>query len=154
MARTRMGIQFDGFLELARQIDQLGEGYLKQAAENALVKSAEYANREVIQAMDASKFSFTAGKGRSRGRARKSAEEIAKTEIEWNGTTAQIPVGVSWYEAPEITYLSFGTPHIKGDTKLKNATRVKGAVGKEVARIQQEEFTKVLQEAMNDPNRH
>lgn len=148
MARTKMSVDFEGFLDLARQIDEMGEGYLKQATENALVKSAEYANSAVIEAMNSSPYSFTAGQKQSKGRARKSAEEVAKTPIEWDGTVAKIPVGVSWYEAPEITYLSFGTPHLKGDTKLKNATRVKGNVRKECSRIQYEEFMKVMSEAM------
>ncbi len=148
MARTRMSLDFEGFLDLARKVDEMGAGYLKKATENALVKSAEYANREVIEAMNSSPYSFTAGQKYSLGKARKSAEEVAKTPIEWEGTTAKIPVGVSWYDAPEITYLSFGTPHLKADTKLKNATRVKGKVRQEASRIQQEEFMKVISEAM------
>ena len=150
MAKAKFGLDFDGFLDLAKQVDELGGDALKRATENALVKSAEYANDQVIQAMNASPYSFTKGKKYSQGKARSSAEEVAKTPIEWSGSVATIPVGVSWKDAPEITYLSSGTPHLKGDTRLKNAVRVKGKVRKEASRIQQEEFQKVIAEAIND----
>lgn len=150
MARAWMSLDFNGFRGLARQIDEAGEGLLKQATENALVKSAAYANGKVIEAMDKSQYSFTAGRGQSKGIARQSAEEVAKTPIEWYGTVAEIPVGVSWYDAPEVTFLSFGTPHLKPDNDLKNATRVKGPVRKEASRIQQAEFMKVLKEGMKN----
>lgn len=150
MAKAKFGLNFDGFKDLARQVDELGKGYLKQATENALVKSAEYANGEVIKAMNESRYNFIAGQGYSKGRARASAEEVAKTPIEWEGTVAKIPVGVSWKQAPEATILAYGTPHIKPDTRLRNALRVKGQVRKEVSRIQQEEFQKVISEGIHD----
>lgn len=149
MARAKMSVDFNGFLDLARQVDELGKGCLKKATENALVKSAGYANNEVIEAMNASTYNFIAGQHYSKGRAKKSAEEVAKTPIEWEGTVAKIPVGVSWKQAPEATILASGTPHLKPDTRLNNALRVKGKVRKEASRIQQEEFQKVITEGMH-----
>lgn len=148
MAKNKFSLDFEGFLDLARQIDELGEGYLKQATENALTKSKKYVNGQVMEALETSPYNFK-GTGRSHGTTRKSAEEVAKKPLEWEGTTAIIGVGVDWHLSPEATILAYGTPHIKGDTKLRNAIKVKGKVRKEVSRIQQEEFMKVLKEAQN-----
>ena len=148
MARNKFGLNFDGFLDYARKVDEMGGDALKRATENALEKSAEYANGQVIEAMNNSPYSFTKGKNYSRGTSKSSAEEVAKTPLEWEGTVAKEFVGVSWKVAPQVTYLSSGTPHLKADTRLKNAVRVKGKVRKEVSRIQQEEFQKVIAEAL------
>ena len=148
MAKTKFSVNFDGFLDLARQIDELGEGYLKKATENALTKSKEYVSAQVMDALEKSRYNFK-GTERSHGITKKSAEKVASMSLEWQGTMAIDYVGVSWYDAPEATLLAYGTPHIKGDTNLKNALKVKGKVRKEVSRIQQEEFMKVLQEAQN-----
>lgn len=149
MAKNKFSLNFDGFLDLARQIDELGEGYLKQATENALTKSKEYVSGQVMEALETSRYNFK-GTGRSHGTTKKSAEEVAKMPLVWEGTLAILPVGVSWHDAPEATLLAYGTPHIQGDTKLRNALKVKGKVAKEVSRIQQAEFFKVIEEAQNN----
>lgn len=148
MAKNKFSLNFDGFLDLARQIDELGEGYLKKATENALIKSKEYVNGKIAEALETSPYNFK-GTGRSHGITKKSAEKVADMPLEWQGTLAILPVGVSWYDAPEATLLAYGTPHIKGDTKLRNAIKVKGKVAKEVSQIQKEEFLKVMKEAQN-----
>lgn len=149
MAKSKFSIDFDGFLDYARQLDELGREYLQKATDQALTKSKDYVNEKVIEAMDSSPYNFK-GSGRSTGQAKKSAVSVEKLPVEWNGTIATAYAGVSWYDAPEATILAYGTPHIKGDTKLKNALKCKGSVRKEASRIQQEEFVKVLQEAMKD----
>ncbi len=148
MAKNKFGLDFDGFLDLARQIDELGDGYLKKATDNALTKSKEYVNGQVIEAMNASRYNFIAGQGRSKGRSRASVEEVEKKPVEWQGTTAKAYLGVDLSKAPEAIILALGTPHIKPDTKLKNALRVKGAIRKEASQIQQQEFQKVISEGM------
>lgn len=148
MAKNKFGLDFDGFLDLAKKVDELGDGYLQKATNNALTKSKEYVNGQVIEAMNASPYNFIAGQGRSKGRARASAEEVEKMPVEWDGTTAKAYLGVNLSKAPEAIILALGTPHIKPDTKLKNALRVKGKVQKEASRIQQEEFQKVITEGM------
>lgn len=164
MARARLSLDFKGFLDYAEQLDKLGREYLKKAVENSLTKSAEYCNKEVDNALKNSQYAFdkgeqsnrgvggiakpTGGKNRrAKGRAVESAKKVASTPLEWEGNTAKIPVGVSWYDAPEVTLLAFGTPHIKADHNLQNAIKVKGKYRKEASRIQQEEFIKVLKEA-------
>lgn len=153
MGKNKFSLDFDGFLKLADQVDRLGEGYLKQATENALRKSTDYVNQEVENAMNKSKYSFTAGQGGSKGRARESLEKVSQMPIKWEGTKAFAYIGVDLSEATEVIFLMNGTtlngnPHIKADTKLKNAIKVKGKVKKKSSEIQKEEFTKIIEEAM------
>lgn len=150
MAKNKFGLNFDGFLDLARQVDEIGGDALKKATDNALTKSKDYINAEVIKAMDASPYSFIAGKKYSQGKARSSVEEVEKMPVKWDGTLATAYLGVDLAKAPEAVILAMGTPHLKADTKLKNALKVKGKVRKEASRIQQEEFQKVISEVMND----
>lgn len=147
MAKAKFSLDFEGFSMLSRQLDEMGGEYLKKATENALVKSAEYCNRMVQEAMDSSPYSFNKGERYSHGRARESAKEVEAMPIKWEGSVAYTYVGVSWKEAPEATYLAYGTPNLKPDNKLRNAMKVKGGVAKEKSRIQQEEFIKVMIEA-------
>ena len=153
MGKNKFSLDFDNFLKLADQVDRLGDGYLKLATENALRKSTDYVNQEVENAMNKSKYSFTAGQGGSKGRARESLEKVSQMPIKWEGTKAFAYIGVDLSEATEVIFLMNGTtlngnPHIKADTKLKNAIKVKGKVKKKASEIQKEEFTKVIEEAM------
>lgn len=156
----KAGIEFDGFLALARRVDELGENALRVATENALTASKDYANREVEAAMQSSRYAFAAGERSERrngtnrpatGRALASVQDVAKRAVEWDGTVAKALVGGDLKEAPEIVILaSSGNPHIKPDNRLKNAVKIKGSVAKEVAKIQQEEFQKVIAEALKN----
>ena len=153
MGKNKFSLDFDDFLKLADQVDRLGDGYLKKATENALRKSTDYVNQEVENAMNKSKYSFNAGQGGSKGRARASLEKVSQMPIKWEGTKAFAYIGVDLSEATEVIFLMNGTtlnenPHIKADTKLKNAIKVKGKVKKKASEIQKEEFTKVIEEAM------
>lgn len=153
MGKNKFSLDFDDFLKLADQVDRLGEGYLKKATENALRKSSDYVNQEVLNAMNKSKYSFTAGQGGSKGRARESLQKVSQMPIKWEGTKAFAYIGVDLSEATEVIFLMNGTtfngnPHIKADTKLKNAIKVKGKVKKKASEIQKEEFTNVIEEAM------
>lgn len=149
MAKSKFSLDFSGFLDLAERISEAGgEAALKKATENALAKSAEIANAEVAAAMNKSRYSFTAGVKGSKGRARQSAAEIAAAPVTWEGTTAKAKIGVDLAEAPEVAILMYGTPHIKGDTTLKNAIKVKGKVRKKVEEAQVAEFNAVMREVM------
>ena len=149
MARSNFSLNFDGFLDLAARISEAGgEAALKRATENALEKSAEVANAEVAQAMNKSRYSFTAGVKGSKGRARKSAAEVAAAPVKWEGTTAAAQIGVDLAEAPEVAILMHGAPHIKPDTALKNAIKVKGKVRKKVDEAQAAAFNAVISEIM------
>lgn len=146
MGKNNFSLNFDGFLDYAKQLDEMGQSYLKQATENALVKSKDYANEQIINAMNSSRFNFS-GSGRSTGKAKASVEQVQSKPIEWNGTIAKAYIGADLKVAPETIILALGTPHIKGDTNLKNALKVKGKYRKEMSLIQQQEFFKVIEEA-------
>lgn len=149
MAKSKFALDFDGFLDLAARVSEAGgDEALKRATENALSKSKDIANEEVARAMEKSRYSFTAGVKGSKGRAKKSAAEIAETPVSWEGTTAAARIGVSLAAAPEVAILMHGSPHIAPDTALKNAVKVKGKVRKRVDEVQAAEFNKVLSEIM------
>lgn len=149
MAKGKFSLDFDGFLDLAARISEAGgEEALKKATENALKKSAEIANAEVEAAMNKSRYSFMAGVKGSKGRARQSAAKVAAAPVKWEGTTASAQIGVDLAEAPEVAILMYGTPHIKGDTQLKNAIKVKGKTRKKVDEAQAAEFNAVMREVM------
>ena len=149
MAKGKFSLDFSGFLNLAERISEAGgEAALKKATENALAKSAEIANAEVEKAMNKSRYSFTSGVKGSKGRARKSAAKVAAAPVKWDGTAASAQIGVDLAEAPEVAILIYGTPHIKADTQLKNAIKVKGKVRKMVDEAQAVEFNAVINEIM------
>lgn len=149
MAKNNFSLNFDGCLDLARDISNFGDNYLQKAVDNAFTKSKEYVNNEVSKAMDASRYNFD-GTGYSQGKAKASLEEVAKMPVEWTGTVAKANVGVRMRDALEVHFIIHGAPHTPKDTNLYNAIKVKGKVKKEVERIQKEEFNKVIEEALNN----
>lgn len=149
MARKKFSLDFSDFSLLAEQISKAGgDVALKKATENALEKSKDIANAEVVRAMEKSRYSFTAGEKGSKGRARQSAAGVASDPVEWEGTTASANIGVDLSEAPEVAILMYGAPHIKPDTQLRNAIKVKGKVRKKVDEAQAVEFNAVMREVM------
>ena len=167
MAKNKFGLDFDGFLELADQIDKMGGELLKEAVTNAMTKSKEYANAQIAKAMNESPFQFSQGRasdkgvgglakstnGKNRpstGKAKKSLFQVSNEQVEWEGKEAIAKIGADLKVAPELLILALGTPHIQGDRNLNNAIKVKGKYRKEASRIQQEEFFKVIKEAQND----
>ena len=147
----KASIDFKAITKLQEKISNLGDTALKQATINALTKSKEYANNQVEEAMNSSIYHFKKTKGsRATGNALKVAREVSNMPTELVGGFVFAYVGVSWRVAPEVTYLAYGTPHIAADFRLHNAVKVNGTVKKEVLRIQQEEFNKVIKEAMSN----
>lgn len=148
-------LDFEGFLDFAKTIDELGEGYLKKAVENAFQKSKDYANTEIVIAMKKSKYAFEkderSAKNRpATGKALASVKEVARLPVEWDGNIARAYIGADLDVAPEALILALGTPTVRKDTTLYNALKVKGKVRKAVDAIQQREFEKVLNEAMKN----
>ena len=122
-------IDYKELTKLQNKIASLGEEAVKQATINALTKSKEYANQKVEEAMKDSPYNFK-GKGRSTGNAKRVATQVSKMPVENVGGFVYAYVGVSWYVAPEVTLLAFGTPHIAADFRLHNAVKVNGSVRK------------------------
>lgn len=150
MAKTNFSLDFDGFLKLAEDIDNLGNGYLKKAVDNALTASKDYLNNAVADAMEKSKYNFNRGQGYSQGKAKASLDKVKNMPVEWQGNTATAYVGVRNRDALEVNFLIYGTPHIAADTNLLNAIKAKGKYKKEVSKIQLEEFNKVIEEGLNN----
>lgn len=150
MAKAKFDLEFDGFLDLAAEIDSLGEGYLKKAVENALTASKDYLNNATVEAMAKSPYNFERGQGYSRGKAKASLEFVKKMPIEWDGNIASAYVGVRLRDALEVQFLIYGTPHIAPDINLRNVLKAKGKYKKEVSKIQLDEFNKVIEEALHN----
>ena len=149
MAKTKFDLNFDGFLDLANDLDNLGSGYLKKAVDNAFTASKDYVNNAVDEAMGTSRYHFSRGQGYSRGKAGMSLAVVRNMPVEWDGTIASAYIGVRLRDALEVQFLIYGTPHLAADTNLRNAIKVKGKYKKEVSKIQLEEFNKVIEEALN-----
>jgi len=150
MPKTNFDLNFDGFLDLAADLDNLGNGYLKKAVDNAFTASKDYVNGAVDAAMESSFYNFKRGQGYSRGKAGTSLAVVRAMPVEWNGSVASAYIGVRLRDALEVTFLIYGTPHLAADVNLRNAIKVKGKYKKEVSKIQLEEFTKVIKEALNN----
>lgn len=155
MAKKGFDLDFEGFLDFAKTVDELGEGYLKLAVENAFQKSKEYVSTEIVLAMNKSKYAFAKGERNAKnrpatGKALASVKEVARLPVEWDGNTARAYMGVDLDVAPEGLILALGTPTVRKDTTLYNAIKVKGKVRKAVDSIQQREFQKVINEAMKN----
>lgn len=149
MSKNKFSLDFDGFLDLAARIDEAGgEAALKKATENALTKSKDLVNAEVAAAMRKSRYSFTAGVKGSHGRAAESSKKVSAQPVKWEGTVAYANTGVDLAEAWEVAILMYGSPHIKADTQLKNAIKIKGKLRTAVDEVQASEFNAVISEIM------
>ena len=148
MAKNKFDLDFGGFLDYARIIDErLGTGALQAAAKEALQKSADVANINIGRAMEQSPYSFKSGQNYSQGRAKKSLAKVAEKGVEVDGTVITAYAGVDFTDAPEAMILASGTPHLKGDTNLKNAIKCKGKYRKQIMDIQQGVFFQKVQSA-------
>ena len=139
------GIDFNGFLDLAEEIDTKwsgSENFLIPVVVEALDATREYVNREIERAMANSKYNFDEGQGYSQGDIKRSLEKVKQMPVEVNGTEVTAYAGIDMADqAEEILYLIYGAPTTPKDNKLYNAIKVKGKVKKEVERIQREIFT-------------
>lgn len=153
MAKNNFGLDFDGFLEYAEQIDKMGSETLKVAVENAMTKSKDYANEQIAKAMADSKYSFIKGKKNgngtsySRNKTQHSLSKVMSEPVEWDGKEAVAKIGADLKEAPELLILALGTPHLQPDKNLANAIKVKGKYRKEASLLQEQEFMKIIKEA-------
>lgn len=141
-------IDFDGFLDLAEDISNIGNDTLLEATTRALDESRKVVNIEVGKAMKESQYSFKKGENYSQGDARASLIEVSKMPVEVSGTVVTAYAGVDLEQAPEVLILASGAPHLAKDKKLYNAIRVKGKVKKTVDEIQANIFNEALKEAL------
>lgn len=140
MAKTKFDLNFDGFLDLAREIDEkwsASQNYLIPVVVKAFEVTKDYVNNEIEKAMEQSPYNFNKGQHYSLGKAKASLEKVRNMPVEVNGTVVTAYAGVDNREALEFLLIIYGTPHLKKDTKLYNAVKVKGKHKKEVSKIQQ-----------------
>ena len=149
MAKNNFSLDFNGFLDYANELGNLGDEVLRKAVDNAFTSSKDYVNNEIEKAMNSSRYHFD-GTGYSKGKAKKSLNKIKQMPVEWNGNTAKAFIGVDLNEALEVVFIIYGTPRMPKDTNLHNAIKVKGKYKKQVEEIQKEEFNKVLEEALRN----
>lgn len=147
MARkNKLELNFQGFLDLAEEISQMSEGLLLKAVEESAKKSKDYVNQEIAKAIETSKYDFD-GTGHSEGETKRTLQEVSQMPVEVTGTVVTAYAGIDLEKAPQGLILAIeGAPHKGKDTKLSQAVRVKGAIRKEVSKIQQETFYKILEE--------
>lgn len=149
MANKGFSLDFDGFLDLAKNIGELGEDVLRKAVDDALTASKDYANAEIEKAMNSSRYNFD-GQGYSKGKAKASLQKVRVKPVEWNGSVAKALIGVDLNDAPEMLFIMHGTPHMAKDTAIYNALKVKGKHKTKIAELQKDIFNKALEDAMND----
>lgn len=141
----KFGIDFEGCLELGEKIDELAGGEaVKRAVENALKATDKYVTAEVDKAVTNSPYNFN-----RTGTTKKSVDR--DTTVEWAGNEASAKAGFNISDGglPSI-FLMYGTPKIAPDTNLKNAAKGEGKHKKKIKEIQQEEFSKVIDEVMKN----
>ena len=138
---ARMSITFDGFKDLAADIDRTG-GDLHAAVDEALTATGKYIQEQVTSAA-----AVYAGKGRKGYATGEMFNAIKKdSPVQWQGSVAEVSVGFvlgqkgGWHSI----FVMYGTPRMAKDQKVYNA--IKGSKTKaEVERIQKEIMLKHLQ---------
>ena len=143
-------LDFNGFLDLAEEIDELGKGdTLLEVVKETIQETKDFVNRECEKALNSSKYSFDKGENYSQGKARASLEKVKQMPVEVDGTTVTGYAGFDLEEAPEVLPLAYGTPHLAKDKALYNAIKVKGKVKKNVEKLQSDIFKNSLAKIMN-----
>ena len=140
--KNKLEIDFTGFDVLKKQLDEIGGNTTERAVESALKASQNVVAKSVSAAM--SPHNKTGDVSRS---------IVDSKPVEWTGAMAAVGVGFDILNGglPSI-FLMYGTqlhgqPHLKPDRNLYNA--VYGtAIKKQIRKIQQEAFEKVLERVM------
>lgn len=140
---NKFGIDFKAVRDFAEQIDELAGGVaVKRAVEKALVETDKYVTAEVDSAVAKSKYNFNRT-GTTKGTIDRDLT------VEWEGKIASAKAGFNISDGglPSL-FLMYGTPTIAPDTNLKNAARGEGKHRKKIKEIQQEVFSRELNEVM------
>lgn len=127
---ARMKIMFDGFKDLAYEIDKAG-GDLHAAVDEALTETANMVQRHVEQAT----LPYANKGGGLKGYAEGDMYQAIKKDhpIYWHGTVAEVSVGFNLLDKGgwHSIFVMYGTPRMAKDQKIYNAikgTRTKHAI--------------------------
>ena len=137
---AKMSILFDGFADLAAEIDR-SDGDLHAAVDEALTATQKLIQGNLEEA--AAAYATKGVKGYATG---KMYETILKDpQVDWHGSIAEVGVGFGldqnggWHSI----FVMYGTPRMNKDQKVYNA--IKGSkIKKAVAALQQEIMQKNL----------
>ena len=133
---ARMSITFDGFADLAEQIDRVGND-LHTAVDEALKETQGIVSTEL--SAGALPYRNKGLKGYATGKMYSAIQRDNK--IEWAGSIATVGTGFSYEQNKagfiHSIFVMYGTPRMSKDTKVYNA--IKGTkVKKEIYEKQQE----------------
>ena len=141
---AKMSITFNGFVDLAADIDRAG-GDLHKAVDNALEETQEVVKSNLLPA--AAIYDRKGRKGYATGKMYRSI--IKDTKIDWIGNVAEVTVGFSTNDGSTIAgfmhsiFVMYGTPRMAKDPNIYNA--IKGSrTKKDIEKVQQEVMTKYL----------
>lgn len=137
---AKMSIIFDGFADLAEQIDRSG-GDLHKAVDEALTETQKLIQENLVTA--AAPYASKGLKGYARGEMYKRILQDAR--IHWKGEVAEVDVGFNLSEKGgwHSIFVMYGTPRMAKDTKVYNA--IKGAkTKKDIEKIQEEILQKYV----------
>ncbi len=145
MAKSKIGLQFDGWEETIAKLDNLaGDKVTKKAVSEALIKSKEHVNVGIEKAV--SNGSLPAKGKYSTGDTKDSINR--DKEVTWQGQTGTIKVGFDFKKSGTTSiFLMYGTPKMKPAKGLKTAIYGSKA-RKEIAEIQSEIINKHIKEVM------
>lgn len=144
--KNKISLQFKGFEELTKKIDDLaGTDGLKRAVEAALKTSKQEVNKEITAALQPSKF--PAGGIYSTGKTKAAINK--DFAVKWAGMVAEIPIGFDMSKSGGMTsiYLMYGTPRMKPDNELFNAI-YGNAIKTKVKKLQETAVKEVIERIM------
>ena len=136
---AKMQILFDGFADLAADIDRSGAD-LHEAVDEALTKSVQYIQEQLASA--AAPYAAKGLKGYATGAM---YDNILNDQIvSWHGSIAEVGAGFNLSDGGwHSIFIMYGTPRMAKDQKVYNA--IKGSKTKqEIAKIQQEVMKKYV----------
>ena len=135
---ARMSIKFDGFDDLAAEIDRAG-GNLEAAVEDALLQTQEYIQNGLTIA--AAPYNGKGIKGYATGKMFRSIIDDRKIYI--RGNVAEVRVGFELDTGFHSIFIMYGTPRIKKDQRVYNAIRGT-KTQKDIAELQESVLRKHL----------
>lgn len=145
MPKNKIGLQFKGFEEIAKRLDELaGTDGIKRAVEAGLKTSKEFVNGEITAALQKSKL--PAHGKYSEGDTLKSLDKDFK--IEWDGAQASTNVGLDFSKSGMTSiFLMYGTPRMPPVDDLYNSIYGRKVQAK-IKKLQADAVNEVLKRVM------
>lgn len=139
---ARMRIIFDGFADLAQEIDKVGgTKHLHAAVDDALLATQKLVQDQVTQA--SAPYAKKGLKGYAHGDMVKAM--VDDHTVTWIGDIAEVRVGFDLHQKGGFhsIFIMYGTPRMDADKNVYNA--IKGsAVREQIAKLQEETLRKYL----------